>query len=899
MAARDCINRIQQVAGRKLTDEEVEAVFARIHQAALDIKAGRKAPSDINMGRKLEREIAGRPGADDARTLIQMAAERAAAELEAEAARAERNAYLQVVKMGARMADMQKARANGLDPLAAVQATITRDYSGRTNLPSLEVHIMGQAAYYGSKLLPVWDALGSDYLGFFQDRNKLIYLIRELRGEDTLASARTPEERQMAQLARRGAEEYHKVAEEARQAFNRAGGNIGKLMDWGMPQHHSQERVAAAGGFGNDPRMAQAKWVEDVLPLIDRARYTDDYGNVRSEAWLREFLAKAWETIATDGLNKLEPGKFTGGGGVANRHAEHREIHFKDADSVLKYWEEYGDRTAVQILEGHVETLARDIAMVELFGPNPDMTYRTMRDTALKDAAMGAPVTTKKLQDQTVDLDNLWQYATHGNKPSVNRTFSATMDGLANLNVGGKLGGAVWASVFGDKVMMEAASHLNHLPLLQRWMREISLLNPFNVADRRLLQQQGLMLDSIRSNLSRFYDGLGYATVTPANVAGQFASTTGKFAGAIMRVSGMQAINDIRKGAFGSMLYSQLGSMIERGVRFQDLGTEGVRFLKNYGINEHDWKVWSLAPLQDMGHGNRGVTPESVARITDRQMIQANVVAQAASPEEIAAVRRDAIVKLIGAVNTESEFAIVTPGLKERAVFHGTSQRGTLGGELWRSWWQFKSFPWTQFQRSMDLIRNAPTPASKAVMVSYLLFATTLAGAMIMQVREMLSGKDPRPMWPDKPYDRFKFWGAAFLQGGALGIYGDFLSSVNQTRYGTGPLEIMAGPTIGPMLSLMLTQPMNAAAKSLDGKETHLGAQSIAQLKGFVPGNNLWYTKAVTEHLFWQRVMENLSPGYLSNMRSKTLKDYGQDWWWGPGENLPDRGPSFENMLAR
>ena len=36
--------------------------------------------------------------------------------------------------------------------------------------------------------------------------------------------------REVDALARKGAEVYHKVAEEARQAFNENGGNIGKLI---------------------------------------------------------------------------------------------------------------------------------------------------------------------------------------------------------------------------------------------------------------------------------------------------------------------------------------------------------------------------------------------------------------------------------------------------------------------------------------------------------------------------------------------------------------------------------------------------------------------------------------------------------------------------------------------
>jgi hypothetical protein len=101
----------------------------------------------------------------------------------------------------------------------------------------------------------------------------------------------------------------------------------------------------------------------------------------------------------------------------------------------------------------------------------------------------------------------------------------------------------------------------------------------------------------------------------------------------------------------------------------------------------------------------------------------------------------------------------------------------------------------------MDAVANMDGPASKAVMSAYLITSTTMAGAMLMQTRDLLTGKDPRAML-DK--DWYKFWGQAFLQGGALGIYGDFLYGINQTRYGSGPIEALAGPTIGPLLELGL-----------------------------------------------------------------------------------------------
>jgi len=90
-----------------------------------------------------------------------------------------------------------------------------------------------------------------------------------------------------------------------------------------------------------------------------------------------------------------------------------------------------------------------------------------------------------------------------------------------------------------------------------------------------------------------------------------------------------------------------------------------------------------------------------------------------------------------------------------------------------------------------------------------------------------------------------------------------------------------------------IVQPLTAAKNSIDGKQTHLMAQTLQDMKGFVPGGNMWYTKAALDHMIWQNVFESLSPGYLGSMRRRTLKDYGQEWWWQPGEMTPERAPNF------
>ncbi len=131
-----------------------------------------------------------------------------------------------------------------------------------------------------------------------------------------------------------------------------------------------------------------------------------------------------------------------------------------------------------------------------------------------------------------------------------------------------------------------------------------------------------------------------------------------------------------------------------------------------------------------------------------------------------------------------------------------------------------------------------------------------------------------------------------------LGFYGDFIYSANQTRYGSGPVEALSGPTIGPLLELALVQPLGAARAVLEGRSgedalRRLGAQTAQDLKGFIPGGNAWYAKAALDHLVFQQIMEALNPGYLTSMRRRTQREFRQQWWYEPGELTPERAPDL------
>ncbi|MFT2598184.1 hypothetical protein ACMWP3_25295, partial [Escherichia coli] len=82
---------------------------------------------------------------------------------------------------------------------------------------------------------------------------------------------------------------------------------------------------------GKGDPAAQADWVQKTLPLLDRRQYVLEDGSLMNDAQVTALLSRAWETLASGGINKIEPGKGGGRGARANSGAESRQIHFRDA----------------------------------------------------------------------------------------------------------------------------------------------------------------------------------------------------------------------------------------------------------------------------------------------------------------------------------------------------------------------------------------------------------------------------------------------------------------------------------------------------------------------------------------------------------------------------------------
>jgi hypothetical protein len=838
-----CIQAVSQALGREITKAEADGIEARISAALRS--AHRADPQGF----------AAKPTSQRLRE----AATDAAGGLLAEAKLKQQRQALQIQAHQRIESFIADRVAEGSSPLQALDRLIAFDADMKSKTVSIESYADAVNADLTSRMLDALDTARARWFGLADNPQGARDLIMEIRGQDS-GNAQ----------AKAGAKVWKETTEAARLRFNRAGADVGKLDDWGMPQHHSQRLVAKAG---------RDQWVNDTAPLLDRNSYYNPDGSRMTDPQFQDFLRGAYDTIATGGANKLTPGQYRGSGARANRGSTSRQIHFKDADSYLKYQEKYGDRSLPEVILGHIEGISKDIALVEQFGPNPDATFRYFRDKARQDSVTADPTQLGKIDEQAVKLESLYNVVTGKTLPVANERIANGFDTLRNWLSASRLGSAVITSL-SDEATLRLVARTNNLPQLQLIRNQLATLNIANRVEERLANRAGLGLRAMIGTLNRFgTDSL-------------VKSTSRKLANFVIRAQGLTAITEARRRAFSVTMMDAIGAVARDHQRLAALDPVDHATLLSKGVTEADFSVWKAAKAEDWGHGNTTMlTPESIYRIDDATLDR--VVGTTDQKGRMRA-REQAATKLLGIILEESNMAVIEPGARERALMQANTQRGTWKGEMARSFFQFKAFPLATISRHWrrGLSGNA---GNRAVYLASLIASTTVLGAVSMQVNEILSGRDPRNLNPAEKGGT-RGWIAAMLKGGSLGLYGDFLFG-ESSRYGQTPIAAALGPAVGLAESVLQLTQQNMV-QLLEGKDTQFGAEVTRFVRSNTPGANIWYAKAALDHLIFHQLQEYFSPGYLANMRARSRREFGQDFYWQPGELTPDRAPDLGAMTG-
>lgn len=766
----------------------------------------------------------------------------------AESALRKKRNKLKQARLVKRYAALQ-AKYAGLDgkqDAGLFMVNLIEDIGGRAGTSTVAGRYRAHLSKASSIMTDALFAFERDFLGRTRNIAALDNVVREAFGETSGDDA-----------AKGFASSWNDASEYLRQRFNAAGGAIAKLEKWGLPQYHDAIAVA---------RVTADDWLAYVKPRLNRARMIDrDTGAPLDDAKLDAVLRTAHRTISTQGWSKVTPSGAPIGRSLANAHLDSRVLHFNSADDWLAYQKKFGQGDAFAAMMAHLDEMARDIAQIEILGPNPGATMRFLEQNAKKIASERGDDAAGKT-DTAHQMLGLFDGSL--NAP-VNPKFASFAAGVREFLVASQLGFASFSSVTDIKTQ-RIARRVSGIRSNAAVGDLLKTLNPADPEIRRIAVRGGLIADGAMKVGSAY-----------ARYAGDFNSRglTRWLADTTLRWNGLAPMTQGHKWSFGMEFMGNAADMAAKSLKElaagDDVEKNFARTLGNYQLAEQWETIRQVKPWE----------PRAGA-----QFLRADDIARDLG-DDVALRWREMI-------DGQTKIAVPEAQLRGRAGLTA-GKPGTVPGELLRSIGTYKSYP---VSVTMNLHHLTMTEAmekggglngagSAAMFLAQIITGLTLYGALAMQMKEIGKGRDPRSMNPLDDDGR-TFWAQAMLQGGGLGIFGDFLSA-STSRAGGSLGETLAGSPVG-FVSDAAQLTLGNAAQALAGEETRLGREATTFARNYTPLGNVWwmsqaYQRSVLDNI--QRIVDPDADAYFRRQSRSRRRLYGNGYYWAPGDTLPERAP--------
>lgn len=657
------------------------------------------------------------------------------------------------------------------------------------------------------------------------------------------------------------AEQWGEVSDHARKRANRAGTSIHKMDRPYLPQQ--QDRMLLRG--------KKAEWMANHMAWLDWDNMTHfNDGRPIAPEEREAVLSSVYDTLLTDGYVKIRPGVRMSEN-MAARLSHQRFLIYKDAESWLAANRAYGSGDAFQQMVKSMDTMSRDIAMMEVLGPNPAAMKVYLENTVRKSAAdmdvakQGGGVRTSiaKADAELARFDEMYAVLTNAASTGEEDFIGNTFAGVRNVLSSAMLGTATLAAIPGDLMTMHHVRFFDRLSGTHMLRSYLKQMNPLSSADRRLAVRSGLIAESSSSI------ALGHTRYFGAMTGPQLSR---RISDTVMRASLMSPHTQAAKWAFGMEFMGLFAD--HAGQPFEKLPFRAT--LERHGITAKDWDIFRATDPYKHG-GASFIRPDDVLGRTDLDEGTANGVAD----------------KFMDMILDERKFAVPESSLRGRASLVGTTRGGTFLGEVVRSYAMFKNFPVTIMLTHARRGLQQATLGGKAKYLGSFFLGLTAAGALSTQAYEIAAGRDPMDMTSPQ------FWGKAALRGGGLGYLGDFLFA-ELNRYGSGLDDMVAGPMISFMSDLRNLTVGNLMELA-EGKDTKFAKELLSFGARYAPGSTLWYAKLALRRLILDQLMQEADPAAARRFRQEVVRSrkvYGQDYWWRPGQTAPDRSPAFGGVIG-
>ncbi len=626
----------------------------------------------------------------------------------------------------------------------------------------------------------------------------------------------------------------------------RLGYPTAKLTNY-FPQRHDMTAVAS---------VTDQDWIEFLMPLLDRSKMINRITNEPfTDEALDKVLRSTYRHISTGGLDRIgKTGDPVQVESILQRLERDRFLHFKDGDSYIAYQDRFGDSDFWRTITGYSDSMARDVARIELFGPQPSATVRLINDELLRAAKELKPEAKQPLRT-AVSFQDLYDEVTGITNVSGagwSEKWATANESVRAVALGATLGSAFF-SAWTDFAFTSMAARMVNLPLMRVMNRYLKNFKPGDSVDRRI---------ALRTQMGA--QGMISQAIAAQRMAGEVMTneTARRVTDTVLRASLLSPHTDALRWGFGTEL---TGWVTENALNAFDKLPEMLRLgMLRVGLTADQWeKIRTTTPFKDPETGATFIRPIDVQR----------------------AGFGDAAKRYFNFIHNEVEAAVPASNIKTRALLRQGTKRGTILGELVRDVTLLKQFPLSVWQ--MQYARQAAVAtergnASRGVYLTHLIMGTTAIALLGETASQISRGRVPEDITNPG------FMRAVMFRAGALGIIGDFLWTDLNNQYNM--TNMLLGPAIGSGLQFIKLTGGNVQ-QAISNKETNFGRELNRFVKANLPGGRIWYMRLALERLFFDEVQKLVDPNARQSFRRQerfARDELGSKFFSRPGRRLED-----------
>jgi len=654
------------------------------------------------------------------------------------------------------------------------------------------------------------------------------------------------------------AEIMENYSEMIRKQMNNRGANIPKLFGWIVRQTHDAYKVRDAARVlgktvdttGKDKNfdVNREAWKEYILRdgVLDERTFADVEDR-------DEFLNFVYASIIRNDYGSADgvAGAY-GSRDITKARNAKRVLHFVNSDAWFEYNQKFGTGNLKETFFGGINIAGRTLGILDTLGTKPSENFSRIQSIVQNRLAkMGKStesISGNKFEKYLMVVDG----RIYGVENFTVAKWSAITRSIAAMS---KLGFAAISAMsdvglYASEVKYQGRSFFGGI------FEAFGSLGKIKTSGKKqeIARQLGFIADNLIYDLSARYS-IG------DNLNKRFTKIQRTFFKYNLLNWWTNSLKE------GSMLGLSNYIAKNRNVSFTNLNERLRMLMQQFNVDENLWNILRKMDVEKADDGTEFFSVRNIEKLSDKEIIS-TMDLKNPTKRQIQIARENLKTSISGIFLDRSLYSVIEADARTQASLTQGTLAGTPIGEAIRFFAQFKAFPIAIVQKALGReisFFKSKNAARGAFGIGSIVATSILLGYVSMTAKDLLKGKTPRD--PTK----LKTFFAAALQGGGLGIYGDFLFT--ETKGAMDFIGRLAGPVPGTAAEVI-----QAIQWGIQGKKDAALKQSYKTVTGNIPFLNLFYLKSAFDYIIGYQMMESLSPGVLRRIERKMRKEQGQEF---------------------